>query len=369
MTARMYYDNDADPQALAGQTVAIIGFGSQGHAHALNLKEAGVDVVVGLAEGSKSRALAQEAGLRVLNVAEAVRAGDVVMILVPDTAQKAVYDAEIGPNLKPGTLLMFAHGFNIHFGRIDPPAGTDVGMVAPKGPGHLVRSVYQSGGGVPALFAVHRDATGTARARILAYARALGCTRAGVLETTFAEETETDLFGEQSVLCGGTAALVKMSFETLVEAGYQPELAYFETMHELKLIVDLMYRGGLNFMRFSVSDTAEYGDYVSGPRVIDERVRATMRQLLAEIQDGSFARRWIEENETGRKEFERLRAQDRGHQIEQVGAALRAQMAFLNPVTVTAGQAQAEAGSSGQLAVAPAQAPAPATVTSPGGSH
>ena len=344
MTARMYYDNDADPKALAGQTVAIIGFGSQGHAHALNLHESGVNVVVGLAEGSNSRAIAAEAGLKVLNVADAVRAADIVMILVPDTAQKAVYDAEIGPNLKPGCLVLFAHGFNIHFGRIDPALGIDVGMVAPKGPGHLVRSVFQAGGGVPALFAVHRDATGTARARVLAYARTIGATRAGVLETTFAEETETDLFGEQSVLCGGTAALVKMAFETLVEAGYQPELAYFETMHELKLIVDLMYRGGLNFMRFSVSDTAEYGDYVSGPRIITEDTRAIMRKLLGEIQDGTFANAWIEENETGRHEFERLRAADRDHPIEQVGADLRAQMAFLNPVTVTAGQAQAAVG-------------------------
>jgi ketol-acid reductoisomerase len=339
----MYYDNDADPSALTGQKVAIIGYGSQGHAHALNLHESGVDVVVGLAAGSKSRPLAEEAGLPVADVAEAVRAADIVMILVPDTAQKAVYDAEIAPNVRAGQLLMFAHGFNIHFGRIDPPGDLDVGMVAPKGPGHLLRSVYQAGGGVPALFAVHRDATGTARARVLAYARALGCTRAGVLETTFAEETETDLFGEQAVLCGGTAALVKMAFETLVEAGYQPELAYFETMHELKLIVDLMYRGGLNFMRFSVSDTAEYGDYVSGPRIIDERVRDTMRAVLADIQNGSFADHWVAENDAGRAEFERLRAQDRGHQIEQVGAALRAQMAFLDPVVVKAGQAQAAA--------------------------
>jgi ketol-acid reductoisomerase len=266
------------------------------------------------------------------------------MILVPDTAQKAVYDADIAPHLRPGQLLMFAHGFNIRFGRIDPPATVDVGMVAPKGPGHLVRSVYQAGGGVPALFAVHNDASGTARARVMAYARALGNTRAGILETTFAEETETDLFGEQSVLCGGTAALVKMAFETLVEAGYQPELAYFETMHELKLIVDLMYRGGLNFMRFSVSDTAEYGDYVSGPRIVDDHVRTTMRQVLAEIQDGSFAERWIAENEAGRPEFSRLREQDRDHRIEQVGAALRAKMPFLDPVVVEAGQAQAAAG-------------------------
>ena len=343
MTARMYYDNDADPSALNEQTVAIIGYGSQGHAHALNLHESGVDVVVGLAPGSKSRPLAEEAGLRVTDTADAVSSADVVMILVPDTAQKDVYDREIGPNLRDGQLLMFAHGFNIHFGRIDPPGNVDVGMVAPKGPGHLLRSVYQAGGGVPALFAVFRDASGTARDRVLAYARALGCTRAGVLETSFAEETETDLFGEQSVLCGGTAALVKMAFETLVESGYQPELAYFETMHELKLIVDLLYRGGLNFMRFSVSDTAEYGDYVSGPRIIDDHVRRTMKQVLAEIQDGSFARRWIEENESGRHEFERLRERDRNHQIEQVGAALRAQMQFLNPVTVVAGQAQAAA--------------------------
>jgi ketol-acid reductoisomerase len=343
----MYYDNDADPGALAGQTVAIVGYGSQGHAHALNLAESGVEVVVGLAPGSKSRGLVEEAGLRVMDVADAVRAADVVMILVPDTAQKAVYDEDIAPYLRPGHLLMFAHGFNIHFGRIDPPGIVDVGMVAPKGPGHLLRSVYQAGGGVPALFAVHRDQSGTARARVLAYARALGSTRAGVLETTFAEETETDLFGEQSVLCGGTAALVKMAFETLVEAGYQPELAYFETMHELKLIVDLMYRGGLNFMRFSVSDTAEYGDYVSGPRIIDDHVRATMRQVLAEIQDGTFANRWIVENESGRHEFERLRAADRDHQIEQVGARLRAQMPFLDPVEVQAGQAQAAATTPG----------------------
>ncbi len=347
MTARMYYDADADPAALADQTVAVIGYGSQGHAHALNLHDSGVRVVVGLAPGSKSRPLAEEAGLAVADVAEATRRADVVMILVPDTAQKDVYDAEIGPNLRPGQLLMFAHGFNIHFGRIDPPADVDVGMVAPKGPGHLLRSVYQQGGGVPALFAVHRDATGTARPRVLAYARALGCTRAGVLETTFAEETETDLFGEQAVLCGGTAALVKAGFETLVEAGYQPELAYFEVLHELKLIVDLMYRGGLNFMRFSVSDTAEYGDYVSGPRIIDDHVRATMKQILAEIQDGSFARRWIEENERGRPEFNRLRERDRDHLIERIGAELRAQMPFIDPVVVTAGQAQAAASGRG----------------------
>jgi ketol-acid reductoisomerase len=342
MTARMYYDNDADPKALEGQTIAVIGYGSQGHAHAQNLRESGADVVVGLAPGSKSRALAEEAGLRVADVADAVREADVIMIAVPDTVQKTVYDADIAPNLRPGQLLMFAHGFNIRFGRITPPDDIDVGMVAPKGPGHLLRSVYRQGGGVPALFAVERDASGTARARVLAYARGLGSTRAGVLETTFAEETETDLFGEQALLCGGVSALVKAAFETLVEAGYQPELAYFETMHELKLIVDLMYRGGLNFMRFSVSDTAEFGDYVSGPRVT-EGAKAAMQDVLADIRSGSFAERWIDEYESGGQQFQRLRQQDRDHQIEQVGAELRARMPFLDPVTVQAGQAQAAA--------------------------
>jgi ketol-acid reductoisomerase len=338
----MYYDDDADPKALDGQTVAIIGYGSQGHAHALNLSESGVEVVVGLAPGSKSRALAEEAGLRVADVADAVREADVVMILVPDTVQKRVYDADIAPHLRSGQLLMFAHGFNIRFGRISPPDVVDVGMVAPKGPGHLLRSVYKQGGGVPALFAVERDASGTARDRVLAYARALGSTRAGVLETTFAEETETDLFGEQALLCGGVSALVKAAFETLVEAGYQPELAYFETMHELKLIVDLMYRGGLNFMRFSVSDTAEFGDYVSGPRVT-EGAKAAMKDVLADIQSGSFAERWIDEYESGGEQFSRYRQGDRDHQIEQVGAELRSKMPFLDPVTVEAGQAQAAA--------------------------
>ncbi len=342
MPARMYYDNDADPQALAGQTVAVIGYGSQGHAHAQNLHDSGIDVVVGLAPGSKSRAHAEAAGLRVADVADAVRQADVVMIALPDTIQKQVYDTQIAPNLRPGALIMFAHGFNIRFGRIAPAAGIDVGMVAPKGPGHLLRSVYVAGGGVPALFAVEQDATGTARARVLAYARGLGSTRAGVLETTFKEETETDLFGEQALLCGGVSALVKAAFETLVEAGYQPELAYFETMHELKLIVDLMYRGGLNFMRFSVSDTAEYGDYVSGPRVA-EGVKATMKDVLTDIQSGAFADQWIAEMEAGGNEFQRLRAQDRDHQIEQVGAQLRSRMAWLDPVEVNAGQAQASA--------------------------
>jgi ketol-acid reductoisomerase len=357
MTARMYYDNDADPAALHEQTVAIIGYGSQGHAHAQNLHDSGIDVIVGLKPGSKSRALAEAAGLRVEDVATAVKAADVIMIAVPDTLQKAVYDADIAPHLRPGQLLMFAHGFNIRFGRIQPPGQIDVGMVAPKGPGHLLRSVYEAGGGVPALFAVEQDSSGTARARVLAYARGIGSTRAGVLETTFKEETETDLFGEQALLCGGVSALIKAAFETLVEAGYQPELAYFETMHELKLIVDLMYRGGLNFMRFSVSDTAEYGDYVSGPRVT-EGVKAAMKDVLADIQSGSFAARWIAEQESGGAEFARLREADKNHQIEQVGADLRSQMAFLNPVVVAAGEAQASAG--GQASGASAAAPAAA---------
>ena len=361
MTARMYYDNDVDPSALAGQMVAVIGYGSQGHAHALNLRDSGVDVIVGLAAGSKSRALAEAAHFRVDTVADAVRAASVVMILVPDTAQKAVYDSEIEPNMQPGTLLMFAHGLNIRFERIKPGPGIDVGMVAPKGPGHLLRSVYSAGGGVPALFAVEQDSTGTARARTLAYARAIGATRAGVLETTFKEETETDLFGEQALLCGGVSALIKAAFETLVEAGYQPELAYFETMHELKLIVDLMYRGGLNFMRFSVSDTAEYGDYVSGPRVA-EGVKATMKDVLGDIQSGAFANRWIAVQEAGGAEFRELRERDRNHQIEQVGAELRAQMQFLDPVVIKAGEAQAMVSGAAAAASGDGQ---PATRTQP----
>ncbi len=347
MTAKMYYDADADLGALEGQTIAVLGYGSQGHAHAANLRDSGLKVVVGLAAGSKSRALAQAAGFTVGTVAEVVKAADVIMIALPDTVQKAVYDAEIAPNLRDGQLLMFAHGFNIRFGRIQPPAGVDVGMVAPKGPGHLVRSVYEQGGGVPALFAVEQDATGTGRARVLAYAKGNGNTRAGVLETTFKEETETDLFGEQALLCGGVSALIKAAFETLVEAGYQPELAYFETMHELKLIVDLMYRGGLNFMRFSVSDTAEFGDYVSGPRVT-EGAKAAMKDVLTDIQSGSFASRWIAVQDAGGDEFRRMREADKHHQIEQVGADLRSRMPFLKPVVVDASQAQAVASSGGE---------------------
>jgi ketol-acid reductoisomerase len=328
---KLIYDADIDASVLDGQTVAVIGYGSQGEAHARNLAESGVDVVVGLRPESASADRAREAGLRVTDAASATADANVVMVLVPDTAAPSVYHAEIEPNLRDGALLMFAHGFNIHFGEVDPPGGIDVGMVAPKGPGHLVRRLYEGGGGVPALFAVHRDATGTARGRTLAYARGIGAGKAGILETTFAEETETDLFGEQAVLCGGVTSLVNAGFETLVEAGYQPELAYFETMHELKLIVDLMYQGGLQYMRYSISDTAEYGDYVSGPRIVDERTRDEMRRILAEIQDGSFARRWIEEGRRGAPEFRRMRAANAGSRIEQVGAELRSHMAFINP--------------------------------------
>ena len=334
---KLIYDRDIDASALAGQRVAVIGYGSQGEAHARNLSESGIDVVVGLRPDSRSAAGAREAGLAVTDAASATTGADVVMLLVPDTAAPAVYRDEIEPNLRDGALLLFAHGFNIHFGQIDPPGGVDVGMVAPKGPGHLVRSLYTDGAGVPALYAVGRDATGTARARTLAYAQGIGAGRAGVLETTFAEETETDLFGEQAVLCGGVTALVNAAFETLVDAGYQPELAYFETMHELKLIVDLMYSGGLSYMRYSVSDTAEYGDYVSGPRIVDERVRGEMRQVLAEIRDGSFAKRWIAEGAAGGPEFRRLRAEGTKAPIEAVGAELRAAMSFLSPKQPPAG--------------------------------
>jgi ketol-acid reductoisomerase len=346
MTAKMYYDADADASALKGQKIAIIGYGSQGHAHAQNLQDSGHDVTV-VEANPKARALAEETGLKTADIADAVKAADVIMILVPDTIQKKVYEESIEPNMHAGQLLMFAHGFNIRFDRIKPGKGIDVGMVAPKGPGHLVRSVFEQGGGVPALFAVETDATGTARARVLAYARGIGATRAGVLETTFKEETETDLFGEQVVLCGGVTELIRNGFETLVEAGYQPELAYFEVMHELKLIVDLFYRGGMNFMRFSVSDTAEYGDYVSGPRIINGAVRAEMKKVLTEIQDGTFAAAWIAENEAGQPNFKKMRERGRDHQIEKVGASLRAKMPFLNPVEVVDGQPQAAAKNKG----------------------
>ncbi|HJT01306.1 MAG TPA: ketol-acid reductoisomerase [Terriglobales bacterium] len=332
--AKIYHDEDADVALIRTKKVAIIGYGSQGHAHALNLKDSGVNVRVGLHEGSRSRAKAQAAGLTVTSVSDAARWGDVVMILIPDTTQPEVYEKEIRPHLTPGKTLMFAHGFNIRYGTIASPKGVDVSMVAPKAPGHRVREVFVEGGGTPALLAVEQDASGHAREQALSYAKAIGATRAGVLETTFKEETETDLFGEQTVLCGGVSELIKAGFNTLVEAGYQPEIAYFECLHELKLIVDLIYRGGLNYMRYSVSDTAEHGDYTGGPRVITDETRKTMRQMLREIQDGTYARNWIEENKTGREWFDAKRASEQEQLIEEVGARLRAMMKFLDPVVV-----------------------------------
>jgi ketol-acid reductoisomerase len=336
--ATLYYDRDADIGRLRGRRIAIIGFGSQGHAHALNLRDSGLDVRVGLYETSRSWSTAEGCQLRVRSVDEAAREADVIMLLVPDTTQAAVYCDHVRPHLGAGKTLMFAHGFNIRYGQVIPPAGVDVTMVAPKAPGHRVREVFTQGGGVPALVAVHQDASGHALEDALAYARALGCTRAGVLRTTFEEETETDLFGEQAVLCGGVSALVKAGFETLVEAGYQPEIAYFECMHELKLIVDLYYQGGLNYMRYSVSDTAEYGDYHAGPQIVTDETRRTMRRLLDEIRDGSFAKTWIDENARGRPVFTDTRQRETEHQIEQVGRALRRMMPFVQPREVQPGQ-------------------------------
>jgi ketol-acid reductoisomerase len=330
--ATMFYDKDADIGLIRRRKVAVIGYGSQGHAHALNLQDSGVDVVVGLPASSKSAEKARAAGLKVLTVGEASKWADVIMVLIPDTRQAKVCNDDIKPHLTAGKMLMFAHGFNIRFNCIVPPADVDVTMVAPKAPGHRVREVFKEGGGTPGLLAVHQDATGVGRATALAYARGIGCTRAGVIETTFSEETETDLFGEQAVLCGGTAALVKAGFETLVEAGYQPEVAYFECMHELKLIVDLMYRGGLSYMRYSISDTAEWGDYTAGPRLVTEQTKQTMKQLLTEIQSGEFAKRWIAENDANLPVFMETRAREQKHQIEVVGAKLRSMMPFLDPV-------------------------------------
>ncbi len=335
--AKIYYDKDADLKRLQGKKVAVIGYGSQGHAHALNLRDSGVDVVVGLHEGSKSRAKAQADGLAVKSVADAAKEADVIMILTPDVGQKDLYEQEIAPHLTAGKTLMFSHGFNIRYGRIVPPKNVDVSMIAPKAPGHRVREVFKDGGGVPMLIAVEQDASGNAHANALAYAKAIGGTRAGVLETTFKEETETDLFGEQAVLCGGVSALVKAGFETLVKAGYQPEAAYFECMHELKLIVDLMYRGGLNYMRYSVSDTAEHGDYTGGPRIVTEETYGAMHQMLTEIQDGTYADKWIQENEKGRPWFNEKREEERNHPLEKVGAEMRSMMPFLDPVTVKPG--------------------------------
>ena len=332
MTANVYYADAADPSLIRGKKVAVIGYGSQGHAHALNLNDSGVDVVVGLPANSKSAEKARSAGLKVMTVAEASKWADVVMVLIPDQHQAKVYKADIAPNLSAGKMLMFAHGFAIRFNWIVPPADVDVTMIAPKAPGHRVREVFKEGAGTPGLLAVHQDVTGKGRATALAYARGIGCTRAGVIETTFAEETETDLFGEQAVLCGGTSALVKAGFETLIEAGYQPEIAYFECLHELKLIVDLMYRGGLQYMRYSISDTAEFGDYTAGSRIVTAETKATMKQLLKEIQSGEFAKKWIAENENGCPNFKAMREKDRNHPIEVVGAKLRNMMPFLDPV-------------------------------------
>jgi ketol-acid reductoisomerase len=336
--ATIYYDQDANPALIQGKKVSIIGYGSQGHAHALNLRDSGVDVRVGLRPGSKSQPKAEAQGLTVMPIGEAAEWADVIMMLAPDTAQPEIYQVDIAPHLRAGKTLMFAHGFNIRYGTIEPPPEVDVSMVAPKAPGHRVREVFQEGGGTPCLLAVHQDSSGTAKEQAISYAYTIGGTRAGVLETTFSEETETDLFGEQAVLCGGVTALVKAGFETLVEAGYQPELAYFECLHELKLIVDLMYRGGLNYMRYSVSDTAEHGDYTAGPRLITEETKFEMSRMLKEIQDGTYAKNWIEENQNGRPWFNEQRRLGQDHLIEKVGASLREMMPFVNPVVIKAGE-------------------------------
>jgi ketol-acid reductoisomerase len=329
--ANIYYDADANPALLMDKRIAVIGYGSQGHAHALNLQDSGCQVAVGLRRESRSREAAEKAGLKVMPVAEAAAWADVVMILVPDPAQPALYREAIAPGLKAGDTLMFAHGFNIRFYQIVPPPDVDVSMIAPKSPGHRLRELYQEGGGTPALLAVYQDISGRAKETALAYARGIGCTRAGVIETTFDEETETDLFGEQAVLCGGVTELIKAGFETLVEAGYQPEIAYFECLHELKLIVDLIQQGGLSYMRYSVSDTAEHGDYTGGRRIITGETRAEMRRMLAEVQDGTYARSWILEDQAGRPFFNTMRQREKEHPIEKVGKALRAMMPWLNP--------------------------------------
>lgn len=328
--ANVYYEADCDRSVIADKTVAVLGYGSQGHAHALNLKESGIDVVVGLRDGSGSAAKAEAAGLRVASIGDATAQADAVMVLLPDTEQKRIYEADIAPNLEAGNALLFAHGFNIRFGQIKPSADVDVAMIAPKGPGHLVRRTYTEGGGVPCLIAVEQDATGSARALAMAYADAIGGSRAGILETTFTEETETDLFGEQVVLCGGVTRLVQAGFETLTEAGYSPESAYFECLHELKLIVDLMYEQGIGGMRYSISDTAEYGDLTRGPRIINDDVKAEMKKVLGEIQSGAFAEEWIAESEGGRENFHALEAAGHDHPIEQVGSELRAMMPWIS---------------------------------------
>jgi ketol-acid reductoisomerase len=331
MPAKIFYDQDADLGLLRGKTIAIIGYGSQGHAHALNLKDSGQNVVVGLYKGSKSWTRAEKDGLKVTTVNDAAAAGDIVMILLPDQTQRQVFEESIKGVMTRGKMLMFAHGFNIHFNQVVPPTDVDVSMIAPKAPGHVMRDLFTQGPGVPALVAVYQDVSGKARDLALAYGRGVGCTRAGVIETTFKEETETDLFGEQTTLCGGVSHLIKAAYETLVEAGYQPEVAYFECMHEMKLIVDLFYQGGLAYMRYSVSDTAEYGDYTRGPRIIDDRTKAEMKKILSEIQSGQFAREWVLENQAHRAGFLAMRKRDAEHGIEEVGGRLRKMMAWIKP--------------------------------------
>ncbi len=328
--ATIYYDKDADLGVLKGKKIAIIGYGSQGHAHALNLKDSGCDVRVGLYEGSRSWATAEKAGLAVKTTAEACAESDIIMILAPDTVQAELYAKDIAPNLQAGKMLMFAHGFCIHYGQIVPPGDVDVTMIAPKAPGHRVREVFVDGQGTPGLLAIYQDATGNAKKLALAYGKGVGCARAGIIETTFAEETETDLFGEQAVLCGGVSALIKAGFQTLVDAGYQPEIAYFECLNELKLIVDLIYQGGLSYMRYSISDTAEHGDYYAGPKVVTDETRKAMKQLLADIQDGTYAREWLLENQAGRPSFSLIRKREQGQLIEKVGRELRAMMPWLD---------------------------------------
>jgi len=331
MPARIYYDQDADLGLLKGKKIAVIGYGSQGHAHALNLKDSGQDVVVGLYKGSPSWAKAEKDGVKVVTVAEAAQMADVIMILLPDQAHRSTYEESIKGGLAKGKMLMVAHGFSIHFNQVVPPPDVDVSMIAPKAPGHVMRDLFTQGPGVPALLAVQQDVSGKAKDIALAYGKGVGCTRAGVIETTFREETETDLFGEQTTLCGGVSHLIKTAFETLVEAGYQPEVAYFECMHEMKLIVDLFYQGGLGYMRYSVSDTAEYGDYTRGPRIINDQVRAEMKKILTEIQSGQFAREWVLENQANRAQFLAMRKRDAAHPIEEVGKRLRGMMSWIKP--------------------------------------
>ncbi|MEN8241398.1 MAG: ketol-acid reductoisomerase [Chloroflexota bacterium] len=336
--ATIYYAQDVKPELIKDKKVAVIGYGSQGHAHALNLRDSGVEVIVGLHSGSKSSAKAESDGVSVATVAEAAEWADIIMVLAPDTTQPKIYEESILPNLKAGNTLMFAHGFNIRFNTITPPEDVDVSLIAPKAPGHRVREIFEAGGGTPSLLAVHQNPSGQAKEMALSYAHALGATRAGVIETTFAEETETDLFGEQAILCGGVSELVKAGFETLVKAGYQPEIAYFECMHELKLIVDLMYRGGLNYMRYSVSDTAEHGDYYAGSQIITEETKGTMKKILADIQEGEYAKKWIAENENGRPWFNQTRQKEQKIMLETVGAHLREMMPFIDPVTIRPGE-------------------------------